>query len=115
MMSLIFLGMNCYTYYRIKQEKKKSLQLKEEQNHLNKIFNNEDSRLITPKNMSKILLINLVSLIGLIDTAFDLKFVAICYGSGIVWLAIIIGLLYIYTFFDKIHSTRKIIGIARDQ
>jgi hypothetical protein len=63
----------------------------------------------------KILALNLVSIIGLIDTAFDIQFVAICYGSGVVWLAIIIGLCYIYTFFDKIHSTRKLFGLAKDQ
>ena len=81
---------------------------------MNKIFNKDDGALVTPKNLSKILLINLVSVIGLIDTAFDLQFVALCYGSGIVWLAIIIGILYIYTFFDKIHSTRKLFGLAKD-
>jgi len=63
----------------------------------------------------KVFLINLVSVVGLVDTAFDLQFVALCYGSGIVWLAIIIGILYIYTFFDKIHSIRKLLGLAKDQ
>ena len=62
----------------------------------------------------KIILLNLVSVIGLVDTAFDLQFVALCYGSGIVWLAIIIGILYIYTFFDKIHSIRKLLTLAKD-
>jgi hypothetical protein len=114
-LSLIFTAVNFYTYYRVKREKKDSQTQKEQSNQFNKIFNENEDDLVTAKNFSKIFFINLVCVIGLIDTAFDLQFVALCYGSGIVWLAIIIGLLYIYTFFDKIHSTRKLIGLAKDQ
>jgi hypothetical protein len=88
---------------------------KDDSSHLNKIFNKDEGVLVTPNNLMKVVLINTVSVIGLIDTAFDLQFVALCYGSGVVWLAILIGILYIYTFFDKIHSTRKLVGLARDQ
>lgn len=67
------------------------------------------------RNIIKILFLNIVSVIALIDLAFDLVFVALCYGSGVVWLAILVGLSYIYTFFDKIHSLRKLFGLVRDQ
>ena len=66
------------------------------------------------KNMTKICFINLVCLISLIDTAFDIVFIALCYASGVIWLAVLIGICYIYTFFDKIHSIRKLFGILRD-
>jgi len=114
-MSLIFVGVNTYAYFRVKKQKKESVLKKDEASHLNKIFNKDEGVLVTPKNLMKVVLINTVSVIGLIDTAFDLQFVALCYGSGVVWLAILIGILYIYTFFDKIHSTRKLVGLARDQ
>jgi hypothetical protein len=86
-----------------------------EKNQLDRIFNNEETRLINPKNVLKITLINVVSIIGLIDTAFDIVFVAICYASGIVWLAVLIGISYIYTFFDKVHSLRKLFALIKDQ
>lgn len=70
--------------------------------------------MINPNNLTKILFLITVSVISLIDTALDLVFVASCYASGVVWLAIIVGISYIYTFFDKIHSTRKLFGIARE-
>lgn len=41
-------------------------------------------------------------------------FVALCYVSGVVWMAVIVGLAYIYTFFDKVHSLRKLYGLAQD-
>jgi hypothetical protein len=50
----------------------------------------------------------------LVDTAFDIVFVAITYASGVVWLAIICGIGYVYTFFDKIHSSRKLFGLLKD-
>jgi hypothetical protein len=62
----------------------------------------------------KITFFNLVAIIGLIDAAYDMIFVALCYGSEVVWLAIIVGLCYIYTFFDKIHSIRKLFGLLKD-
>lgn len=70
---------------------------------------------MNPKNLMKILLINSASIIALTDTAFDIVFVALCYGSGVVWLAVLVGLSYIYTFFDKVHSLRKIFGLIREQ
>jgi hypothetical protein len=63
----------------------------------------------------KILLINSASIIALTDTAFDIVFVALCYGSGVVWLAVLVGLSYIYTFFDKVHSLRKMFALIREQ
>jgi hypothetical protein len=31
-----------------------------------------------------------------------------------VWLAVVVGLAYIYTFFDKVHSLRKLYGLTKD-
>ena len=60
-------------------------------------------------------MLTICGLLALIDGTLDLIFVVICYASQVIWLAVIVGLLYIYTFFDKVHSARKLIGIARDQ
>lgn len=82
---------------------------------LDKVFNSGQSNLVTPKNLTKIMLINFSSIIALTDTAFDIVFVALCYASGVVWLAVLVGISYIYTFFDKIHSLRKLFALVRDQ
>jgi hypothetical protein len=122
-MVLIFLAVNTFTYYKYKLIKREALD--KTTKDLGRLFNfRPHSRgsnlfcglggLVNGKNLTRIMFLNLVALIGLIDTAFDLIFVAICYASEIVWLAILIGLIYIYTFFDKIHSTRKIIVLAKD-
>jgi hypothetical protein len=70
--------------------------------------------IVNPRNFIKILFLNTVGIIGIVDTAFDIVFVAVCYASGVLWLAIVVGLCYIYTFFDKVHSSRKLIGLTRD-
>lgn len=67
--------------------------------------------MVNPKNLLKILLINSASIIALTDTSFDIVFVALCYGSGVVWLAVLVGLSYIFTFFDKVHSIRKMFAL----
>ena len=71
-MSLIFVGVNTYAYFRVKKFRKESVLKKDESSHLNKIFNKDEGALVTPKNLMKAVLLNTVSVIGLIDTAFDL-------------------------------------------
>ena len=83
--------------------------------YLDKVFNTAESKLVNPKNLLKIMLLNFASIIALTDTSFDIVFVAYCYASGVVWLAVLVGLSYIYTFFDKIHSLRKLFALVRDQ
>lgn len=114
-MCSVYVLANCYFYYKYKVFKRTNIDATNKQlNNLFNFKNSSNSFIINPKNLIKIIFLNVVSIVGLIDTAFDIVFVALCYGSGVIWLAIIIGILYIYTFFDKVHSTRKLFGIARE-
>lgn len=70
---------------------------------------------VNKRNLSKIMFLNTVSIICLIDTAFDLVFLSHSYVSGIIWLACLVGISYVYTFFDKCHSIRKLIALLREQ
>lgn len=72
-MAVIFAWVGIYAYYRVKRAKKESQMKSEESNHhLNKIFNNDENRLYTSKNVAKITLLCVISLVGLVDTGFDL-------------------------------------------
>ena len=117
-MCLIYLSMNVFYFYKYKMFKrtiadKSNINLSQMFQYGNKISQN--AWMMNYRNIIKIFFLNIVSVIALIDLAFDLVFVALCYGSGVVWLAILVGLSYIYTFFDKIHSLRKLFGLVRDQ
>ena len=114
LMCLMYATVNTYAYYKFKQFKRQEYIQSGEKHYLDKIFNNSDTHLVNPKNLMKILLINSASIIALTDTSFDIVFVALCYGSGVVWLAVLVGLSYIYTFFDKVHSIRKMFGLIRE-
>ena len=80
-------------------------------------FSNRKSSkdVVNKRNLLKIVFLNTVSIICLIDTAFDLVFIANSYASGVIWLAILVGISYVYTFFDKFHSIRKLFELLREQ
>lgn len=112
LMCIIYAVVNTFGYYKYKAFKRRQRDVT-----LTKMFaldSKASSYIINSRNLAKIIFLNTVAVIGLVDTAFDIVFVAVCYGSGVVWLAIVVGIAYIYTFFDKFHSTRKLIVLVKE-
>jgi hypothetical protein len=114
-MCLIYLIANTYFYYKFKAIRRESKDRKTTAlNQLIRISKQKGDFIVNPRNLTRILFLNVLALVGLLDTEYDLVFLALCYASGVIWLAIVVGLCYIYTFFDKVHSVRKLFGLTRD-